>query len=419
MALKEPPTPTSLPISTFLLHRDRYKIDRTYQRESGTWKKADEQYFVDTILRGFGVPPIFLHRKDGNQFVVDGQQRLCTIWKFKDEKLALNDKYSTDIMNDRKNKEKNDGRKALKYTELHKDWQDRFDSYPLPIIYLQNYSDEEIRNLFRRLQRGKPLIPGEILNAYPGDIVLAMRKLAENRFFTAVVIIKAKRYKHYHIAAQLIFLESEGVKDISPYYIYDFFEKNANLNQSSKVYTRVNKVLNYLADTFQTKTPEIRKPGWIITLYLLSAHLLENYAMDNQKNNLKAFFITFYQEVVNSSASSDKELIGFNFAISKGTTSQSNIRLRYNIILKRFLDKYNPVRLDENRLFTDDQKIAIFRRDQEKCQKCGENLIFGNPDTQFHHKDKYVEGGRTDVDKGLLVCTECHLSKIHGVRGGR
>ncbi|MBA7509711.1 hypothetical protein ES705_01675 [subsurface metagenome] len=414
MELKEPPTPTSLPISTFLLHRDRYKIDRTYQRESGTWKKADEQYFIDTILRGFGMPPIFLHKKNGNHFIVDGQQRLYSIWKFKDEKLELSDKYSDDVINDRKNKEKNNGKGALKYSELHKDWQDRIDSYPLPIIYLENYDDEEIRDLFRRLQHGKPLIPGEILNAYPGDIILAMRDLSENRFFTNVVPIKAKRYKHYHIAAQLMFLESEGIKDISPYYIYNFFEKNRNLNKNSKVYSKVNKVLNYLTDTFQTKTPEIKKPGWIITLYLLASNLLENYAMDNQKNNFKEFFTKFCQEVTKSLISGDKELIDFNFAISKGTTSQSNIKLRYNLILKRFLDKYNPVRLDENRLFTEEQKTIIFRRDKEKCQVCGKKLTFGNPNTQFHHKDRYIEGGRTEIDKGLLVCRDCHLNKIHG-----
>lgn len=414
MELKEPPTPTSLPISTFLLHRDRYKIDRTYQRESGTWKKADEQYFIDTILRGFGMPPIFLHKKNGNHFIVDGQQRLYSIWKFKDEKLELSDKYSDDVINDRKNKEKNNGKGALKYSELHKDWQDRIDSYPLPIIYLENYDDEEIRDLFRRLQHGKPLIPGEILNAYPGDIILAMRDLSENRFFTNVVPIKAKRYKHYHIAAQLMFLESEGIKDISPYYIYNFFEKNRNLNKNSKVYSKVNKVLNYLTDTFQTKTPEIKKPGWIITLYLLASNLLENYAMDNQKNNFKEFFTKFCQEVTKSLISGDKELIDFNFAISKGTTSQSNIKLRYNLILKRFLDKYNPVRLDENRLFTEEQKTIIFRRDKEKCQVCGKKLTFGNPNTQFHHKNRYIEGGWTEIDKGLLVCRDCHLNKIHG-----
>ncbi len=105
-----------------------------------------------------------------------------------------------------------------------------------------------------------------------------------------------------------MYLESEGIKDINPTYIYEFFEKNKNLNTSSKIYSRVNRVLNYLVDVFQTRTPELRKPGWIITLYLLVAHLLENYSMDNQKTNLKTFFTSFYQDVISSSTSGDQEL---------------------------------------------------------------------------------------------------------------
>jgi hypothetical protein len=414
MILKKPPQITSLPVSTFILHRSRYKIDPTYQREAGTWTRSDEQYLIDTILRGFGIPPIFLHEKGESEFIVDGQQRLNTIWKFRDNKLPLNQKYSELIINDEKNKQKNNGEPAYYYDELHKEWQDIFDSYPLPIIYLKDYNDEEIRDLFRRLQHGKPLIPGEILNAYPGDIVLVMRNLADHKFFKNVVAIKTKRYKHYYISAQLMFLESEGIKDISPYYIYEFFEKNKNLNTNSKVYSRINKVLNYINDVFQTKTPELRKQGWIITLYLLVAHLLENYSMDNQKTNLKTFFTNFYQSVINSSTSKDSELIRFNLAISKGTTSQSNIKLRYDTILKRFLSEYTPIMLDENRLFTEEQRITIFRRDGGKCQKCGRELIYSDPNTHFHHKDRYIEGGKTDIENGLLVCKECHLHKIHG-----
>lgn len=414
MRLKKPPQITTLPLSTFILHRGRYKIDPTYQREAGTWTRSDEQYLIDTILRGFGMPPIFLDEEDENEFIVDGQQRLNTIWKFRDDDLHLSEKHSRDTINDGKNKQKNNGKPTYYYSELHKDWQDRFDSYPLPIIYLKDYNDEEIRDLFRRLQHGKPLIPGEILNAYPGDIILMMRKLADHKLFQNIVAIKAKRYKHYYIAAQLMFLESEGIKDISPYYIYEFFEKNNSLTINSKVYSRVNKVLNYLNDVFRSRTPELRKPGWIITLYLLVGHLLENYSMDNRKTNLKNFFTDFYQAVVNSSSSGDKELINFNLAISKGTTSQANIKLRYDTILRKFLNKYNPMRLDENRFFSDDQKTALFRRDKEKCQVCGSKLIFGDPDTHFHHKDRFIEGGKTEIENGLLVCKDCHLDKIHG-----
>jgi hypothetical protein len=415
MRLKQPPHVTPVLISSFILHKGRYVIDRTYQRENGTWKKDDEQYFIDTILRGFAIPPIFLHEKGDKEYIVDGQQRLNTIWKFRSDRLPLSYRYSKDIINDSMNKHKNNGSGAYYCSKLHKSWQNRFDSYQVPVIYLRDYNDEEIRDLFKRLQHGKPLIPGEILNAYIGDIVPTMRKLAKHKFFTDIIALKNNRYKHYYIAAQLMYLESKGINNIGPKYIYDFFEKNENLNQDSKIYVKVNRVLNILSAIFRRKTPEIRKPAWIITLYLFTAHMLDHYAMENQKNNFRNFFFNFYQDIVNTSSTSDKELIIFNFLISRGTNSRSSITFRYEVILKRFLKKYNPVPLDENRLFSNEQKIAIFRRDLEKCQICGKQLVYGCHDTQFHHKDKYIDGGSTEINRGLLVCKSCHLSKIHGI----
>lgn len=416
MRLKQPPYVTPVLISSFILHKNRYFIDSTYQRENGTWKKVDEQYFIDTILRGFAIPPIFLHEKGDKEYIVDGQQRLNTIWKFKADKLALSYRYSKDIINDSMNKHKNNGNGAYYCSRLHKNWQNRFDSYQVPVIYLKDYSDDEIRDLFKRLQHGKPLIPGEILNAYIGDIVPTMRELAEHKFFTDIIALKDKRYKHYYIAAQLMFLEKEGITTINPKYIYDFFEKNENLNQNSKIYAKVTRVLNFLTAIFERKTPEIRKPAWIMTLYLFTSHILEHYAMENQKKNFRNFFFNFYKDIVTTTSTSEKELILFSFLISRGANSRSSIEFRYDVILKRFLKEYNPAPLDEDRIFSDEQKIAIFRRDLEKCQICGVQLAYGCHDTHFHHKDKYINGGKTEVNKGLLVCRDCHLNKIHAVK---
>ena len=129
--------------------------------------------------------------------IVDGQQRLNSIWKFKDGKgepskaTELGEKYSSDIIKENKGK--------TKYVDLDKNFQDRFDSYPIPVIYLRGYDDEEIRDIFRRLQHGKPLNVGEKLNAYAGSIVEAMRKLSYHKFFRNVIAIKPKRYRHYQI----------------------------------------------------------------------------------------------------------------------------------------------------------------------------------------------------------------------------
>ncbi len=415
MKLKKPPLYQKILIGTFCLHSKRYPIDRTYQREEGTWTIRDEQYLIDTILRGFAMPPVFLHEKGDNEFIVDGQQRLNAIWRFKDGKgdpskvTELSEKYSMDII------KANSGKK--RYSDLTKNFQDIFDGYPIPVIYLRDYNDEEIRNLFRRLQRGKPLNVGEILNAYAGKIVLSMRTLSKNKFFNDIIAIKPKRYKYYQISAIFLYLEKEEIKDISPYYLKDFFEKNPNLSTDSTTFSKVVKILNYLTQTFKKKTGELHKVSWVVTIYLLTKHLLNHYVMLNQKENLKVFIEDFYQKVANSASLKDKELIDFNLAISRGTTSQANIKLRHDLILKRFLDQYNPMILDENRLFTHAQKLAIYHRDEEKCQVCNKSLTFGNPEIHYHHKGQYIEGGKTKLENGLLVCSDCHLNKIHGTKG--
>ncbi len=359
------------------------------------------------------MPPIFIHEKNSNEYIVDGQQRLHTIWRFSENKLQLSDRYSGDIVNERSNKEKNKGQGAYTYNQLHKEWQSRFDSYPIPIIRIDDYDDEEIRELFKRLQHGKPLIPGEILNAYPGSIVLAMRRLAKHNFFKDILPMSPRRYKFNFIVAQMMYLEEAGINDISPSYVYKYFENNRDIRTNAAVCKRINRNLNYLRATFKEKTPEIKKPGWIITLYLLTSYLLTYYSMKSQRDNLKDFFIDFYQKVADSTNNNDKKLMRFNIAASKSTTSQTNIKLRHEIILDRYLNKYRPKRLDENRLFTKEQKLAIFRRDKGRCRECDKKLRYGDKKTHYHHLDRYIEGGKTETDNGMLVCRNCHLNKIH------
>lgn len=399
-------------ISSLILHRNTYEIDETYQREADAWSKYDEQYLIDTILRGFGMPAIFIHKKDGIKYIVDGQQRINTICKFKDNILPLNPEISDDIINHESNKESNNGNSSYFYNELSDEWHDRFDSYNLLTIKLDDYTDEEVRELFKRLQRGKPLSPGEILNAYPGDIVVAMRDLASHKFFSNIINVGNNRYKYNHIAAQLMFLESQGIQTIHPKALYEFFDKNKHLNTNSNSNKAVRRVLNYISKSFLTKTPEI-KGAWVITLYLLTSYLINNYSMKDEKDNLRKFFIGFFEEISKSQMSDDQELRDFRDAISKGTTDGSTIQKRHNIILKRFVFAYDPPRFDNNRIFTEEQKIAIFRKDNGKCQSCQTLLKFGDPDTHYHHKVMHSKGGNTTIENGLLLCKNCHLTKYH------
>jgi len=405
---KECPSVDPKPISHLILNQDLYDIDRTYQRPPGIWTKRMEQYLIDSILRGYAVPPIIVHKKGNKRFIVDGQQRWNAIMKFSRDDLELSKEYSADIIAENRGK--------TKYSELLEKWRDRFNSYTITIYYLEDYEDEEIRSTFLRLQESKPLTPGERLNAYPGDIVWAMRELGKHEFFHKSVNLGMDRYRNLKLAATFLYLEKEGIKDISPQYLYEFFRRNRNLSKSSKEFGKVKRTLNFLRKQFDSRTPELRNEAWVVSTYLLASSLIEKYVIDNNDSSLRDFIVNFYSMIDEAKTGDDEELLSFREAVMKGTTSEKAIKLRHEIMLRRFVKEYNPPMLDENRVFSEEQKRQIFRRDGGKCQVCGKKLEFGNENTHYHHKIPYSAGGPTSVDNAILVCKNCHYNKLHGKR---
>ena len=75
----------------FTLSKKRKRIDTNpdYQRPA-VWTKAQKQLLIDSILRDFDVPKIYLHEKNNDTYdVIDGQQRIRAIWSFYDDEFAL------------------------------------------------------------------------------------------------------------------------------------------------------------------------------------------------------------------------------------------------------------------------------------------------------------------------------------------
>ena len=86
---------SSQDISWFLDLRQHGQLDMDppYQRRS-VWNLKDRRFFLDTIFRGYPCPPIFLHKTlgDGQKTVyavVDGKQRLQTLFMFADDDIVL------------------------------------------------------------------------------------------------------------------------------------------------------------------------------------------------------------------------------------------------------------------------------------------------------------------------------------------
>jgi uncharacterized protein with ParB-like and HNH nuclease domain len=72
--------------------RDRYEIP-DWQRQK-VWGRPRQQALIDSILRGWKLPKFYFPKTSSDQEqyeVVDGQQRLTSIFEFFDNSLPLSD----------------------------------------------------------------------------------------------------------------------------------------------------------------------------------------------------------------------------------------------------------------------------------------------------------------------------------------
>lgn len=135
---------------TWLLNLRRYgqlDLNPPYQRRS-VWSLREKQRFLDTVLRNYPSPAIFLHTTmdtEGNAtyHVVDGKQRLSTILDFVDNRIRLAKDFGDSRI---------DGAnwKALEeYPSIRK----RLWTYQLTVEQIDDVQEPVVKEIFERLNR--------------------------------------------------------------------------------------------------------------------------------------------------------------------------------------------------------------------------------------------------------------------------
>ncbi|MCR9193088.1 MAG: DUF262 domain-containing protein [Hyphomonas sp.] len=403
------------PITTLYGLRDRIDPTPDYQRPPA-WSKKQKQLLIDTILRGYDVPKMYWQRLEkGAPFefaVIDGQQRLRTIWEFCGGEFAL-----------AKDMDPVDGIEIAKkkYADLDFDLRSKFDIYFLDVVIvddaIQTDEEDEVRDMFLRLQNGTTLKAQEKRNAMPGQMRDFIKDVAGHRFFENCKFTNS-RFAFDHIAAQMVRLEMAGeptsVRDGD---LNKMYEGNRAFDPNGKVAKKVRRVLDYLLRAFPDKTPELERYNAIV-LYCLSSTLIGCYAHSGTEEALAKWFIEFETERRKNETLDEEErdpqLIEYRRLTSQSTDSEESIRARLEFIERRFFLAYPDIEpLDETRIFTPEQRLAIYRKNDGHCQlkiKCnGERLAWA--DWHADHIVAHSNGGKTVVSNGQVACGPCNWVK--------
>ena len=308
--------------------RDRYEIP-DWQRQK-VWSRSKKQKLIDTLLRGWKLPKFYFQKKskDPEAFeVVDGQQRLVTIFEFFGDELVLPDDTAQQFGGDR-------------YSKLLDDISDAFDDYEIEFDEIEDATDEEVKEFFQRLQEGLPLTSAEKLNSVHSYLRDFVRENAKHSFF-GKTSASERRYGHFDILAKVAAIEIDGIEVGLRYDdLRDVFESQSQFSANSMVAKRLKAALDFADSGFDEKAGGLLRNRTLVqSLLTLVCRLLCSGKIDGQEERVKKFFVTFIQElnkqVELGQKATDADYLRFQRTVNANI--KGGPRIRQEILLRKLL----------------------------------------------------------------------------------
>jgi hypothetical protein len=225
---------------------DQYRLgnldlEPPYQRKS-VWNKDYKVYFIDTILRNFPCPTIFLAVEISatgltKYRVVDGKQRLLTVIEF------ANDKFATSMDKGKGGYSEPDY--ADKYfSQLPDAIKPNFWGYKFTIEYLKDADREDLNESFDRLNRNVAKLNAQELRhaMYSGEFITFVTQLADDPFWHDMgqsTTSRIRRMLDIEYVSEIFLVVMHGIKDgrehLDSYYAW-YDEEIPDLEENRRKY---------------------------------------------------------------------------------------------------------------------------------------------------------------------------------------
>ncbi|PSO13392.1 hypothetical protein C7E20_03100 [Sphingobium sp. AEW4] len=316
--------------------RDRYEIP-DWQRDE-VWDPPRKQALIDSILRGWRLPKFYFvasSTKPVSYEVVDGQQRLATIFEFLSDELELTDETAAEFGGKR-------------YSELPDQVSDQVDDFEIDFDEIEDASDEDLMEFFQRLQSGIQLNSSERLNAINSKLKTFCKKMAKHKFFTEKVSFENKRFAHFDVVAKVAALEVEGVGAGLRYSdVKAVFESQKSFSDKSQVAVRIKGALDFLASAIPDKSPAFRSRSMTQSFITMICHLYGKDALNGKEAQIAKFAETFVSglasEVEKGQSATDGDFISFQKSVNANVKTGPVTRDR---VLLRKLFQFDPTFLE-------------------------------------------------------------------------
>ncbi|OQX86744.1 MAG: hypothetical protein B6D55_05335 [Candidatus Omnitrophica bacterium 4484_70.2] len=386
------------------------------------WDIKKASRLIESILLGVPIPVIYTAEiQDGTEIVIDGQQRLLSIFSFIDGIFPKSNKpfklRGLDVL-----KELN----GLSFKELDKLIQKTIENYSVPFIIITKDSDSDVKfEIFERLNTGSvKLNDQELRNCiYRGRYNDLLKELPDNQDFQ--FILNSPRLKERMLDRELIlrffaFYHNTYLKYKAPMkqFLNKEIEKYRNLDKNEELELRnvFKKAVDLIKSVFGDKAFRRFIPG---------TESDPNGTWETKKLNKGLFDIIMWgfsqyekNQIIPFADSIREELLWlmshdqrFIESIRVSTDKYENVQYRFDK-WRESLKNIVGYPHKEPRTFSWSLKKQLYENDPI-CAICNQKIQILD-DAEIDHIEFYWRGGKTIPSNARLVHRFCNRH-----RGGR
>ncbi len=314
-----------------LVRDGQLRLAPEFQRNA-VWPRAAKAYLIDTILTERPMPLFFFQRgrsaQTGKQIysVVDGQQRIRAVLEFLDNRFSLTES---------KNKEF----KGKRFSELNSLLQEQILNYDLTVEEVSGYTDEEIRDIFVRMNKYVVKLSSQELRhaREHGRFYNFVEELARLPFWINEKVFtthQQQRMRNAEFVAELTVLLIEGPQDKKSSLDLYYGEYQKTFAQATDVRGRLMKYLSWIRDVLpDLRQSRFRKPTDLYSLFAAidqisqSGTRLGSFKVDEVRNALNRF-----EKDINSKRPS-RQALSYLAAAGQQTDNIEPRTTRMNILM--------------------------------------------------------------------------------------
>ena len=233
-----------------MVQKKNVRFDNAVQR-GYVWDVKRKSLLIHSMLTGYPIPPFYAAKNGEDYDMLDGKQRTSAIVDFLNGKFELTDVPEVEVSNDDGTTDMVDIN-TLHFDELEEALRDELSNYSLTVYYFDGITDDEISEMFFRLNNGKPLSAIELTRVKAKSLE-AIKEIAQHDLFKSALTQKAMdRYTNEDIVIKSYAVLHENEPSMETKVIRSFMENveitEDDRKQLDEIYNRILTVHGMIED---------------------------------------------------------------------------------------------------------------------------------------------------------------------------